>query len=316
MNELLPVKPKLNIKRVIITIIYLIIIVFLIVIINIKLKQRELRKSTIEYANALSEMQNEEEQKEEQEEAKRAEQEKIQQEQAKLAEGTNQKKYQPLTADDIEKLKNIYKHSDTKRVFLTFDDGPSTAVTPFILDLLKKENIKANFFVVGNRANKNQDLIRREYNEGHFIGNHSYTHEYSTIYSSPENVLNEYNQTNNLLKNIIGNQNFNTLLFRFPGGLAGGKYAELKQNAANLLYQNGIGNVDWNALTNDAEGAKTKEKIMSNFYETIKNKTSIVLLMHDSSNKILTYETLPDIIKYFRDNGYEFQTIYQYLGRE
>ena len=309
MNELLPIKPKLNIKRVIITIVYLIVIILLIVVISIKVKQTKSLKATVKYANTLSQMQNEEQEnilkQEEEEKAKK------QEEQEKEA-----KKYAPLTTDEIDNMSKIYKHSDTKRVFLTFDDGPSTAVTPFILDLLKQENIKANFFVVGSRANKNQDLIRREYNEGHFIGNHSYSHEYATIYSSAESVLNEYNQTNNILKNIIGNQNFNTLMFRFPGGLTGGKYADIKSEAANLLYQNGIGNVDWNALTNDAEGANTKEKIMQNFYETIKNKTSIVLLMHDSSNKILTYETLPEIIQYLRDNGYEFQTIYQYLGRQ
>ena len=199
------------------------------------------------------------------------------------------------------------------------DDGePSKTAGAPILDVIKKQNL-VNVLIVVTR-----------YFGGTLLGTGGLVRAYST--SAIEAINNaglkeinlknlyllqtEYNQTNNLLKNIIGNQNFNTLLFRFPGGLAGGKYAELKQNAANLLYQNGIGNVDWNALTNDAEGAKTKEKIMSNFYETIKNKTSIVLLMHDSSNKILTYETLPDIIKYFRDNGYEFQTIYQYLGRE
>lgn len=305
MNELLPVKRKLNIKRIIITIAYVIAIIMLICAINLKVKQGKLEKATVEYANKLSEMQNEAKEKAQKE---KEEQERIEKE--------KQKKYENLTSYEIERMKNVYKHSDTKRVFLTFDDGPSSSVTPFILDLLKNENIKANFFVVGNRANKNQDLIRREYNEGHFIGNHSYSHEYATVYSSAENVLNEYNQTNNLLKNITGNQYFNTLLFRFPGGLAGGRYASLKSDAETIFNQNGIGNVDWNALTNDAEGANTKEKIMANFYETTKNKTSIVLLMHDSSNKILTYETLPEIIQYFRDNGYEFQTFYQYLGRE
>ena len=118
------------------------------------------------------------------------------------------------------------------------------------------------------------------------------------------------------MANTINVPEYNSHLFRFPGGLTGGKYSTIKSDAANLLYQNGIGNIDWNALTNDAEGADTKEKIMQNFYETIQNKTSVVLLMHDASNKILTYESLPDIIKYFKDNGYEFQTIYQYLGRE
>ena len=81
------------------------------------------------------------------------------------------------------------------------------------------------------------------------------------------------------------------------------------------LNENGIGNVDWNALTNDADGAKTKDAIMENFYKTVKDKTSVVLLMHDAADKILTYETLPEIIKYFKENGYQFQTMFDAVGR-
>lgn len=68
-------------------------------------------------------------------------------------------------------------------------------------------------------------------------------------------------------------------------------------------------------MTNDADGAKTEEQIMDSFYKTIKNETSVVLLMHDSADKILTYGTLPNIIKYFKDNGYKFETIYDLLDR-
>ena len=69
------------------------------------------------------------------------------------------------------------------------------------------------------------------------------------------------------------------------------------------------------ALTNDAEGAHTKEDILQNLYNTVDDKTSVILLMHDAPDKILTYETLPDVIKFFRDKGYEFQTIYDLLDR-
>ena len=111
------------------------------------------------------------------------------------------------------------------------------------------------------------------------------------------------------------NQNYNSLVFRFPGGSTGGPYDELKKEAKELLRQNGIASLDWNALTNDAAGANTKEKIMQNFYSTVEGKTSVVILMHDASDKILTYECLPEMIKYFRDNGYTFQNLYDVIGR-
>ncbi len=225
-------------------------------------------------------------------------------------------RFAPLNEEELERFNNIYKHQDLKRVFLTFDDGPSTSVTPYILDLLAEQNIKATFFVLGTKVEANPDLVKREYDEGHYIANHGYSHKYSSIYSSAQSVLDEYNKTNELIKNALNNQNYNSLVFRFPGGSVGGPYNDLKQEAKELLKQNGIASVDWNALTNDAAGANTKEKIMENFYDTIKNKTSIVLLMHDASDKILTYECLPDIIQYFKDNGYEFKTMYDVLERE
>lgn len=224
-------------------------------------------------------------------------------------------RFLPLNEQELENFSNIYKHQDNKRVFLTFDDGPSTSVTPYILDLLAEQNIKATFFVLGTKVEANPDLVKREYDEGHYIANHGYSHKYSEMYSSTQNVLDEYNKTNDLIKNAIGNQNYNSLVFRFPGGSSGGPYNDLKQEAKELLKQNGIASVDWNALTNDAAGANTKEKIMENFYNTVQNKTSIVILMHDAPDKILTYECLPEIIQYFKDNGYEFKTMYDVIGR-
>ena len=224
-------------------------------------------------------------------------------------------RFLPLNEQELEKFSNIYKHQDNKRVFLTFDDGPSTSVTPYILDLLAQQNIKATFFVLGSKVEANPDLVKREYDEGHYIANHGYSHKYSEMYSSTQNVLDEYNKTNDLIKNAIGNENYNSLVFRFPGGSSGGPYNDLKQEAKEVLKQNGIASVDWNALTNDAAGANTKEKIMENFYNTVQNKTSIVILMHDAPDKILTYECLPEIIQYFKDNGYEFKTMYDVIGR-
>lgn len=224
-------------------------------------------------------------------------------------------KYRPLDEEELQGINKIYRHQDNKRVFLTFDDGPTQAVTPYILDLLNQENIKATFFVLGSRVEANPELVKREYNEGHFIANHGYSHKYSEIYLNSQSVLDEYNATNNAIKNALQNKNYNSLIFRFPGGSSGGKYAEVKSEAKELLEQNGIASLDWNALTNDAAGANTREKIMENFYATVKDKTSIVILMHDASDKILTYECLPEIIQYFKDNQYSFKTLQDVIQR-
>lgn len=208
-------------------------------------------------------------------------------------------------------FKNIY-HSQEKTVYLTFDDGPSKSVTPLILDLLKQENIKATFFVLGSRAEKFPDLITREYQEGHYIANHGYSHVYSTIYTSPETVLQEYNQTKDIVANILQN-GYDGHLFRFPGGLPGGKYKEIKKQAKDLLDANDIASIDWNALSQDAAGAKTKETLYQNIVDSVGQKNTVVILMHDAGDKILTYEVLPDVIAYLKEQGYQFKNFYDIM---
>lgn len=218
-----------------------------------------------------------------------------------------------FTDEDIQKIINICNDTGEKRAFLTFDDGPSTSVTPFILDLLKKENIKATFFVLGNRVERNPELVKRAFEEGHYIANHGYSHQYTSIYSSIDSILEEYNKTESCIQNALQNANYHSNLFRFPGGSVGGKYHKIKQEATEVLKENKIAYLDWNALSNDSAGAKTKEELINNIINTVGNKTSVVILMHDAGDKILTYETLPDVIKYLRENGYKFQTIYDVI---
>ena len=216
------------------------------------------------------------------------------------------------TRDIREQINNIYK-SEEKRVFLTFDDGPSKTVTPLILDLLKQENIKATFFLLGSRVELNPDLVKREYNEGHYLANHGYSHIYSNIYQSSQTVLDEFNATEQAIKNAIQNQDYNSHLFRCPGGTSGGKYAEIKREAKEMLEQNGIAHLDWNALTADAAGKNTVEGMITYVEETIGDKNSVVILMHDASDKILTYEMLPQLISYLREQGYSFKNIYDLI---
>lgn len=243
-------------------------------------------------------------------EEQRLEQERIAEEQRKQEELLKNSK--PFTEEQMQAIEKIY-NIEEKTVFLTFDDGPTQSVTPLILDLLKKENIKATFFVLGNRAKLNPELIKREFEEGHYIANHGYTHIYSQIYRNNQTVLDEYNYTEKCIQEALGNPNYHSKVFRFPGGSHGGYYNTIKAEAKQFMRQNGIVSLDWNALSRDAEGANTKEELIQSVIDTVGDKKSVVILMHDSADKILTYETLPDVIKYLRDNGYKFKTLYDIL---
>ena len=223
-----------------------------------------------------------------------------------------QAKLPKLTDEGKQNIENIY-HSDKKQAFLTFDDGPSS-VTPRILDTLKQENVKATFFVLGSKVKEKPDLVKRMYDEGHFIANHGYSHVYSSIYSSPQAVLDEYNACNEEVRKAIGEEEYNSHLFRFPGGIAGGPYAELKCQANELLMQNNIVHVDWNALNGDAETNNLSVDFeIQRLNETTQNKNSIVILMHDSPLKSVTADALPQIITTLRNQGYEFKNFYEII---
>ena len=223
-----------------------------------------------------------------------------------------QEKLPKLTEEGKENIKHIYS-ADVKRAFLTFDDGPSSN-TSQILDILNERGIKATFFVLGSNVEKNPEMVKRMYDEGHFIANHGYSHVYETIYQSPQAVLDEYNRCNQVVRDAIGEQEYNSHLFRFPGGLVGGKYADIKNQANELLLQNDIVHVDWNALNGDSETTSpTIEYEVQRIQETVGDKQSVVILMHDAQAKTVTVEALPTIIDYLKEQGYEFKNFYEII---
>lgn len=254
----------------------------------------------------------EEERKEEEArlEAERIEQERIQKEEEERK--AREAKLPKLTNEGIQNIENIY-HSEEKRVFLTFDDGPSN-VTHQILDTLKENDIKATFFVLGCNVKIFPETTKRIYDDGHFIANHGYTHVYSSIYSSKEAVLDEFNRCNDAVKQVLGEPEYNSHLFRFPGGLPGGKYSDLKKEAKQLLNENGIVNIDWNALSGDAEKQHpTPEYLMERIRTTSEGKNSVVCLMHDAAAKKTTADTLQEIINYYKEQGYVFKSFYDII---
>ncbi len=300
---------KYDIKKIILTILMIIVLVFLINIAKNSIGIIGKHEVYEEYELQMSALKNEEEYKKAQqqkEEQKKLEENKKREEQAK------KDKLPKLTDEGKKNMENIY-HSETKRAFLTFDDGPST-VTTSILDTLKQENIKATFFVLGSRVEAMPDEVKKIYEEGHYIANHGYSHVYESIYSSPQAVLDEYNKCNDAVKNAIGIQEYNSHLFRFPGGLPGGKYVNIKNQAKELLMQNDIVNVDWNALSGDAETTKpTIEYEMQRIQQTVSGKSSVVILLHDAQAKKATADALPQIIAWLKENGYEFKNFYDII---
>lgn len=194
-----------------------------------------------------------------------------------------------------------------KVIYLTFDDGPSANVTPKILDVLKKYRVKATFFVLGNLVDKNPSVIERMASEGHAIANHTYSHNYDYIYSSPEAFLDEINKTKDAITRAGGESAYGGVV-RFPGGAFREERAEYKQ----LLVENEVPYVNWNCLTGDSE---TKEPIASDLVARAKRSaesvsgTSLVMLMHDAGAKQASVDALPYIIEYFKNEGYRFDVI-------
>lgn len=217
-----------------------------------------------------------------------------------------------LTQQGRENMANIY-NSEQKIAYLTFDDGPSKTVTPQILNILEQYDIKATFFVLGCNVDKHPEIVKQTYEKGHYIANHGYSHVYEGIYSSPQSVLDEYNKTEQSIRNAIGVQEYSGHLFRFPGGSMGKKYRVVKDEAKQLLSDNDILYINWNALTNDSVGKPTAETIVNDLKTTVGTQNSVVILMHDTGSKQLTVDTLPQILDYLIEQGYTFRTFYDVI---
>lgn len=198
-------------------------------------------------------------------------------------------------------VEEAYLKDGRKIAFLTFDDGPSKN-TIEILKILDEKNVKATFFVLGKLAEKNKDIIKDINDNGHGIGNHTYSHNYSKIYSSINNLLNEINRTHNILSGILGEE-FNSRLFRFPGG----SFGEKKSSFRTSVLNNGYSYIDWNVLNRDAEGSNINaNELVQNIKDTAKGKERAVILMHDSHTKRNTVDALADTIDFLKSEGYEF----------
>ncbi len=237
------------------------------------------------------------------EEQIRIEQERIAEEQ-RIAEEKRLEEERKKQEEEEEKKKNMGK------AYLTFDDGPSKVVTPQILEILKRYNIKATFFVVGKMVDTYPEILKKTHEAGHSIGNHSYSHSYNYIYKNTNNFMEEINATNQAIENALGKP-FKSDLLRFPGG----SFDAYKKPFRELAEKEGYDVYDWNALNGDAEGKSlTKQQLIARLKETTKGKKKVIILMHDTDAKQTTADSLAEIIEYLISQNYYFEPLSETKG--
>lgn len=194
--------------------------------------------------------------------------------------------------------------SNMNEVALTFDDGPDTIFTPKILDILKQNNIKATFFIVGTRAQAHPEIVKRILNEGHAIGNHSWDHPDLDLMSS-DNVKSEIQKTDDILFSIIG---YHPSIVRPPYGAA-------NKGVIKEISSMGYKIIDWSVDTLDWAGTPTNI-IMNNVKKEL--RPGAIILQHSSGGKrgnlSNTVAALPEIIQYLKSGGYKFVKIPELLN--
>lgn len=207
----------------------------------------------------------------------------------------------------------VYKKNDEstpsgKSIYLTFDDGPG-AYTSALLDTLKKYNVKATFFVTNqNLTNGYDDIIKREYEEGHSIGLHSNTHNYGYIYSSVDNYFTDLYAIQAKVKRITG---YTSMLMRFPGGSSNtisknyDNNSHIMSKLTKAVEARGFKYVDWNVVSGDAGETTKTAMVVSNIINSLGGKQTYVVLQHDI--KSFSVDAVESVIQFGLTHGYTFR---------
>ena len=189
---------------------------------------------------------------------------------------------------ELEKQENLHK------VYLTFDDGPST-YTDEILDILKRYDVKATFFIVGKDGEVPKEMLRRMVDEGHTIGLHSYSHQYDEIYHSVEAFASDYHKLQNYVYQVTGQK---SKIYRFPGGSSNTVSNLEMQEFADYLHRQGVEFYDWNISSGDGGSTLLDvDTLVENSTSGITSKGTSIILLHDAADKSTTVEALPIIIE-------------------
>ncbi len=209
---------------------------------------------------------------------------------------------------EARRIVEVYREPDKSKngiIYLTFDDGPNEKNTNHILDILKEENVKATFFVTGRGPDY---LIQREYEEGHTVALHTYSHDYKVVYRSVEDYYNDLKAISDRVERITGEK---SRFVRFPGGSSNTiskNYCEgIMSFLALDLQKKGYRYYDWNISSGDADGVTSTEAIIDNVISNLSKNRSNVVLFHDTHS--YTAEAIQTIIRYAKEQGYRFAAI-------
>src|ERR1700726_1615932 len=202
-----------------------------------------------------------------------------------------------------------------KKIALSFDDGPDPKWTPKILDVLKQKNVPGVFFVIGNMANQRPDILKREYAEGHEIGNHTFTHPKFDDTITHTEIRWQLNLTERLIESTLGAK---SILFRPPYGID--HQPEYAEEVAQLPYPQELGYLivgqridpdDWSLQ--DGKPIPAKEIVASVLRQA--NKGNIILLHDGGGDRSQTLAALPQIIDALREKGYQFVSVSDLIGK-
>lgn len=197
-----------------------------------------------------------------------------------------------------------------KVAWLTFDDGPSKN-TLEILDMLDMYGIKATFFVTGSNPDY-YHLIKEAYDRGHQIGLHTYSHDYSKVYSSEEAYYEDLNKIGEVVKKQIG---FVPDIIRFPGGTSNTvskKYSPgLMKKLSTSVLEKGYSYFDWNTSNGDGNMNQTKEMLLGNLKASVEGIDHVMILMHDGTQSGETVKALDGMLSYLTKQGYRFEGIHK-----
>ena len=208
----------------------------------------------------------------------------------------------PKKASTAEPTIKPTDDTTTKKVYLTFDDGPGSQ-TGKILDILKKNHVKATFFVTGKEDASSKKIYQRIVKEGHTLAMHSYSHIQDVIYDSKEVFEKDLKQINRCLYEATG---VHTKFYRFPGGSSTQNTSLPIQNFIDVLKKNHYLYLDWNVISPDINNANaTKEQVVTGVMQGVDAYDTAVVLMYDVADKPMTVKALPSIIKQIKAKNYE-----------
>ena len=189
----------------------------------------------------------------------------------------------------------VNKYNEKKLLVLTFDDGPSKYTTK-LLKVLKDEDVKATFFVLGENIAGKEDVLLQEKNDGHLIGIHSYKHVFFTKISK-EKIIEQITTTKNMIYDIT---DFSPTYIRVPYGI-------INDNVKSILKEENLENILWNVDSLDWSYKDTQKTVKHIINTTNGND---IILMHDIYDT--SVEAAKQIIKYYKENGYTFVTIAEF----